>query len=47
MLVPSTILLVIAALAMGFMMKPLFTKLNYYTTQMNDYCHFMHKNDMN
>lgn len=47
MLVPSTILLAISALAMGFIMRPLFGKLRYYSTLMNDYCHYIHKNDMN
>lgn len=47
MIVPSSILLIIAALAMGFIMRPIFAKLRYYSTLMADYCHYIHKNDMN
>lgn len=45
MIVPSTILLLIAAIAMGLIMRPIFAKINYYSILMEDYCHYIHKND--
>lgn len=47
MIVPSTILLIISALTMGFIMKPLFSRLQQSSILMNDYCHYIRKNDMN
>jgi hypothetical protein len=46
MIVPSTILLLIAAVSMGLIMRPIFAKLQHYSLLMNEYCHFIHKNDM-
>lgn len=32
---------------MGFIMKPLFSRLQQSSILMNDYCHYIRKNDMN
>jgi hypothetical protein len=47
MIVPSAILFFIAALSMGFIMRPIFAKLNHSTALMNECCYFIKRNDMN